>query len=114
MAQSQRPRLAEEQDRRQCGPVIDSILDWFGTAISTYVLHVEHNNGYQWWSGMGANFALIGIFYHVARSRNCYEYRCLRVGTHKSQLDQHVRCRKHHNQHKDDNPHYRDAKDANS
>ena len=82
------------------------MLTWLKTAIDTYVWHPLHGNGYQWWSGLGSDLTYAGIGYATYRKHNCYEHRCWRIGTHKSQLDQHVRCRKHHLAHKAVSPTY--------
>ena len=92
------------------------VLHWLATAFRTYILHSEHGNGYQGGAGGpgGLWIAQLGAWWTIAcqlvRRHNCDEHRCLRVGTHRSQLDKHVRCRRHHNAHKT-HPNYVDAKD---
>lgn len=87
------------------------MLHWIKTAVDTYILHSEHGNGYQWWSGPGSDLAYASILYTLLRKHNCYEKRCFRIGTHRSQLDQHIRCGRHHKGHKQ-HPNYEDAKKA--
>jgi hypothetical protein len=58
------------------------MIDWLSHAFSTYVLHVQHGAGYQWWSGTGSDltyFAVLCAFWH---RHNCHEPRCLRVVRH--------------------------------
>lgn len=72
---------------------------WLSQAFSTYVLHVQRSNGYQWWSGMGANFGevtVIGLGITAWRHINCAAPRCPRRGTHPTADGQHKLCRKHH------------------
>jgi hypothetical protein len=58
-------------------------MSWIGQAISTYVLHVEHGNGYQWWSGFGGRTlgasAVLGLLWH---RYNCHESGCWRPVRH--------------------------------
>ena len=86
------------------------MVHFLSTAANTYLLHVEHGNGYQWWSGAGSDLTYAGIGYAIWRKHNCYEPWCPWIGTHRSQLDGHIRCRGHHKKHKKNNPHYVDAK----
>lgn len=74
------------------------MLHWITTAFSTYVLHVEHNNGYQWWSGMGANAGEVTVIAAVVawyRHINCDAPKCWRRGPYKTAAG-HKLCRKHH------------------
>lgn len=52
---------------------------WLGTAITTYLLHPLHANGYQWWSGAGSDLGeatLIGTVIGLAKHRNCHHKGC--------------------------------------
>lgn len=74
---------------------------WISTAWSTYVLHVEHNNGYQWWSGMGANFGeltIAGAVFGLYRHHNCEEKGCWRFGRAHPDHGRAV-CRRHYKCH---------------
>ncbi len=72
---------------------------WLSHAFYTYVLHVQRANGYQWWSGFGANFGeisvvllAIGAWRHI----NCASPWCPRLGKHPTADGLHKLCRKHH------------------
>ena len=59
------------------------MIHWLSQAFSTYVLHVEHNNGYQWWSGAGSDLtelALLGAVVTHFRHHNCHHKGCWRLG----------------------------------
>lgn len=74
------------------------MVHWLQTAWSTYVLHVEHNNGYQWWSGFGANFGeitVIGAAIALLRHHNCEQPGCWRLGHRHPDHGRPV-CRKHY------------------
>jgi hypothetical protein len=73
-------------------------MHWFSTAFSTYVLHVEHGNGYQWWSGAGSDLGevtLIGLVLAGLKHRNCHEKGCWRLG-HSHPEHGFPSCRKHY------------------
>jgi hypothetical protein len=75
------------------------MMHWISDAFSTYVLHVQNHNGYQLWSGAGANFGeitVIGLVIGAYRHINCDAPRCWRRGPHKTADGQHKLCRKHH------------------
>ncbi len=72
------------------------IWHWLSTAFSTYVLHPEHNDGYQWWSGPGSDLGLAGAVIVFALKHNCYEHGCPRIARVVGQ-DGHSRCKRHHN-----------------
>lgn len=75
------------------------MLHWLSQAFSTYVLHVQNHNGYQFWSGFGSDLGeatLIGIALGAWRHVNCHAPRCLRFGKHPTADHQHKLCRKHH------------------
>lgn len=75
------------------------MIHWLQTAFSTYVLHVEHGNGYQFWSGMGANFGevtVIGAAVALVRHWNCDAPWCPWRGKHPTADGLHHLCRKHH------------------
>lgn len=58
------------------------MLHWLSAAFSTYVLHVQNKNGYQWWSGMGANFGeitVLGLVIGATKHKNCHHKRCWRT-----------------------------------
>lgn len=69
---------------------------WLHTAFDTYILHVEHNNGYAWWSGFGGRSlglgAIAGVFWH---QRNCHHDNCPWLGRHQHP-DHGLLCRKHY------------------
>jgi hypothetical protein len=72
---------------------------WVDTAFSTYVLHVLHNNGYQWWSGAGSDIGeatVIGAALMLFKRWNCESPWCLRHGKHPTADGLHHLCRKHH------------------
>lgn len=55
-------------------------MHWIHTAWNTYILHTEHNNGYQFWSGPGSDISeilapvlFIGAWYH---HHNCTAHSC--------------------------------------
>lgn len=77
---------------------------WISSAFSTYVLHVQHGNGYQWWSGMGANFGemtIIGVVisgYRRWRQHNtCHVENCNKLG-HKHPGHGFPVCRNHYHE----------------
>ena len=75
------------------------MLHWLSTAFSTYVLHSQHGNGYQWSSGPGANFGevtVIGVAYGAFRRVNCHQHRCWRIGRHHVDGSPYVVCGRHH------------------
>ena len=74
------------------------MLQWFLTAVRTYLLHSEHGNGYQWWSGPGSDLGYATIAYALIRKHNCYEPRCPFIG-HRLASDGHHYCRRHHDRH---------------
>ena len=58
------------------------MLHWLSTAFSTYVLHPEHGNGYQWHSGIGANlgqYTIVSALLLHIKHRNCHHKRCWRT-----------------------------------
>lgn len=62
------------------------MLHWLSTAISTYVLHPMHGNGYQWHSGIGSVYTPKDLVYLYAISKaahvhNCHHKGCWRVRT---------------------------------
>lgn len=59
-----------------------------------------HNDGYQFWSGIGSGSPLLvaaGVFW---RKHNCHVHRCWRLQWHAHPAHGHPVCRKHHPQHK--------------
>lgn len=62
------------------------MFHWLSTAFSTYLLHTEHGNGYQWWSsGPGPGLGQITLllaplawFHH----KNCHHAGCWSIKTH--------------------------------
>lgn len=59
------------------------MLHWLQTAFSTYVLHPEHGNGYQWHSGIGSDLGeltLVAALLATAKHHNCEHPRCPRLG----------------------------------
>lgn len=78
--------------------------DWLSTAWNTYVMHPEHGNGYQFWSGVGGMTAMLGALGTVYRKHNCHVRWCWRLGRHPVDGTDWVVCRNHH---PDDKPkHY--------
>lgn len=60
-----------------------AMLHWLQTAFSTYVLHVEHGNGYQWHSGFGSDlgqYTVVGAVIGAAKHKNCHHKGCWRIG----------------------------------
>lgn len=75
------------------------MIHWLLTAFRTYVLHPEHGNGYQLWSGAGSDLGeitMIGLAVAAFKHWNCEAPRCLRHGKHPTADGQHHLCRKHH------------------
>lgn len=77
---------------------------WLSVAFSTYILHVEHGNGYQWWSGFGGRSfgsgAVIAVLATHWKHVNCHHKRCPRRGHPHPEYGLPA-CRKHW----DENPH---------
>jgi hypothetical protein len=71
------------------------MLQWLGTAMSTYVLHPLHDDGYQWWSGAGSDLAYLGIVLGVLKHVNCEQHGCWRPG-HRHPGHGRPVCRKHY------------------
>ncbi len=55
-----------------------------------------HNDGYQWWSGLGSDVFLITGLAYGFRKINCHERRCWRVGKHHIEGTPYVVCHRHH------------------
>ena len=75
------------------------MIHWLSQAISTYLLHPLHSNGYQLWSGSGSDLGeltLIGLFIGAWRHVNCHAPWCLRLGKHPTSDGHFKLCRKHH------------------
>lgn len=74
------------------------MIHWLHTAFSTYILHSEHGNGYQWWSGPGSDLGeatLVGMLLAAYKHHNCRENGCWRLGHAHPDTGQPV-CRRHH------------------
>jgi hypothetical protein len=71
------------------------MLAWLHTALNTYVLHTEHGDGYQWWSGAGSDLGLAAAITAFLLKHNCHEHRCWRVGRMHGADGAH-RCKRHH------------------
>lgn len=78
------------------------MIHWLHTAFQTYILHTEHGNGYQWWSGAGSDlgYATIAVVLitHAAlwyRQHNCVEPGCRKLG-HPHPNHGHPVCRRHY------------------
>jgi hypothetical protein len=59
------------------------MLHWIATAINTYLVHPEHGNGYQWWSGPGSDLgeaSVVGMAAAWFKHRTCHEHGCWRLG----------------------------------
>jgi len=75
------------------------MVHWLWTAISTYLLHSEHGNGYQFWSsgpgpGLG-QVALLGGAAGLLRHHNCEHPGCWRLGHRHPEHGRPV-CRAHY------------------
>ena len=74
------------------------MIHWLSNAISTYLLHGEHGNGYQWWSGEGSDLteiASVCLALLTAWHRfNCHHKGCPRVVRHGKRY-----CPKHEGEH---------------
>lgn len=75
------------------------MLHWISQAFSTYVLHTQHGNGYQWWSGPGGDLAYIAFFVGFYKHINCEHPGCWLPGHRHPEHGRPV-CRKHY--HHDD------------
>lgn len=76
------------------------MLHWLWTAFSTYVLHSEHGNGYQWHSGIGSVYTpkdaiYIGAIVKYAHVRNCHHPGCWSVHTHNHPEHGWPACKRH-------------------
>lgn len=59
------------------------MIHWLQTAISTYLLHPMHGNGYQLWSGIGSDLGEVSILIALAtwaKHHNCETRGCWRLG----------------------------------
>lgn len=70
---------------------------------TTYMLHPMHGNGYQWWSGAGANLGELSIVMTIVvamlawwRHHNCHVKRCPFLQWHSHPEHGHPVCRRHH------------------
>lgn len=70
-------------------------MTWLGHAFSTYVLHTQKGDGYQWWSGPGGDLGLLAALCLFALKHNCHTHRCPRIGRMLG-ADGHHRCKRHH------------------
>lgn len=73
------------------------MIHWLWTAVSTYLLHSEHGNGYQFWSsgpgpGLGQITLVIGVVSWWVHHR-CDTPRCLRKGRYQTADGHHKLCR---------------------
>lgn len=76
----------------------------------TYVLHSEHGNGYQWWSGPGSDLgeltlviAIITTLVTFYKHHNCEEPGCPRLGHRHPDHGRPV-CRIHYHSHEPPKP----------
>lgn len=76
------------------------MIHWLTTVVQTYLLHFEHGNGYQFWSGAGSDIGEATIVLAIWHQVNCAEPGCWwpghrgrdhRCGKHYRQLHDHVR-----------------------
>jgi hypothetical protein len=58
------------------------MIHWLSTGFSTYVLHVEHGNGYQFWSGFGGRSFGLAIVLGMWHRFNCHHPWCFRTVRH--------------------------------
>lgn len=66
------------------------MIHWVETAVSTYVLHPLHGNGYQLYSGIGLGTGMWVRALHSLHSHNCHEPGCWHVVRHGR-----THCRRH-------------------
>ena len=65
------------------------MIHWIWQGFSTYILHSQHGNGYQWGSsGPGPLWLLQVLAYgtvahHFIVRHNCHHKRCLSIHTHR-------------------------------
>lgn len=68
-------------------------------SVVGYLLHVEHGNYYQWWSGAGSDLGellLLGGLITLTRHHNCHVRHCWRIGLHAVEGTPYRVCRMHH------------------
>ena len=73
------------------------MIHWLVTAFSTYVLHPLHANGYQFWSGIGADTFVVAWAVGLWRHVNCEHPGCWRPG-HRHPAHGRPVCRKHYHE----------------
>ena len=73
------------------------VIHWVATAVNTYILHTEHGNGYQWWSGIGLGTSIGVNTWHRFKVHNCQaKWWCWRFARHIHPEDGKYVCPKHH------------------
>lgn len=75
------------------------MIHFITTAWDTYVLHFEHGNGYQFWSGISGSFIVgggiwVGVITQI-KKHTCHQKRCYRFG-HPHPDHGWPSCRKHY------------------
>lgn len=76
------------------------MIHWLSTAVRVYLLHPLKGNGYQWWSGAGANFGeitVIGMVLGAIRHVNCHHKGCWKPG-HRHPEHGWPACKRHWNE----------------
>lgn len=82
--------------------VLILVVPWLNRAFSTYVLHTQHGNGYQWTSGPEARITYITLITLVVgafKHWNCDAPFCFRHGPFPTADGQHHLCHVHHPDH---------------
>lgn len=86
------------------------MIHWLSQGFSTYILHSQHGNGYQFGSGgpgplwIAQLVAYTVVVYHVVLGHNCYEHGCPRPARMKGD-DGHRRCKRCHRRTHPEYPH---------
>lgn len=57
-----------------------------------------HGDGYQFWSGIGSNIAIVGGLYALWKQSRCHELGCRKRAWHTHPQHGHPVCRFHHPQ----------------
>lgn len=55
-----------------------------------------HNDGYQFWSGIGSGSPLLAVVAVFLRHHNCHVHGCPRLSWHPHPSHGHPVCRRHH------------------
>lgn len=65
------------------------------TSVTT-VLDPLHGDGYQFWSGIGANITMLGVIWHMYKDSRCHEIRCRRRAWRVHPKHGYPVCREHY------------------